>query len=386
MAKRAWLAALLVVSVSLAAALHDNASAQLPEGRTHFRGLVVEGEGPWNAYCGQYGIKVRVDDILNDRLGDLTLGQEVDVVYWNSYGFMADYDHVEVYGDSQLSVGYARCLGLVTPGDLDGRGYVTIREARFRGPVLSVDELPSGERRWRVQVEMGEPGSPALPAEVTVVGGVDPFGAGGACRWQSTDVALGDWVSVAGALEGDEVRLCGSRSANYYIRSTRVATPPSIAGVRLSAGAVSAAGCPEPTALSARADVLGYAGVAGPSLHYREAGGEWTTVAMRRFAGATFAATASGLAQAGLVDYYIEAGDESSGYARSPVGQVTVSGCGIAPPPEATAPPPDEPTATPPSPEATPAPDDQPTPAAPQPAGDVHQGAASAVFLPLLRQ
>lgn len=66
-------------------------------------------------YCGNYSLDVEVEEILEDPLGELTIGQEITLQYENSHNFGTD-DHLQVHGTSYLSGGPLQCAGRVVIG------------------------------------------------------------------------------------------------------------------------------------------------------------------------------------------------------------------------------------------------------------------------------
>lgn len=113
-------------------------------------------------------------------------------------------------------------------------------------------------------------------------------------------------------------------------------TPPMIYNVRASPSTVNRDGCPAPNRVTISASIIDdQSGLGWARLHYQPPGGSWTSVAMPYTRNGSYSAsvTIGPFANAGVLRYYIEAGDLAGN--EGPSGQYTVTVddcCALAPP------------------------------------------------------
>lgn len=200
----------LLVAMALLPLFGGIAKAQSP--RVNFLGTAITDEAAAER-CSDYVISIRVDEILQDPQGELSVGQELPVYYQTAYGFSSG-DVLEVFGTSYLTEGPPECADSVLVEEGAG-GYIGL-VVTFTGTVMGITQRMGGIT-WTVEVEEVLFGPP-ISGQVDVQWIAVPD-----CQGTS-DPAIGvcDGVEVHGSMYADEiVDLCPS--ADYYIRQVRPA-------------------------------------------------------------------------------------------------------------------------------------------------------------------
>lgn len=258
----------LLVAVALLPPLGGIAEAQLS--KVMFKGTATTDEAATWRYCGNYFVNIRVNAILQDPQGELSVGQEFPVYYQYTHGFSSG-DSLEVYGISYLTLGPLQCVGSVVVNEAEG-DYIT-REGtptptctptptptltgtatptatgtqtttptatpistgtppasgvvKFTGTVVNINRL-IGAITWIVEVDEIISGPP-ISGQVTVrwivvpdcLGTLDP------------DIEAGDRVEVHGMYADGTVDLCPS--ADYYIHKVSPTPTPTDTPTLISA-------------------------------------------------------------------------------------------------------------------------------------------------------
>jgi hypothetical protein len=193
----------LLGAVALRPAFGGLAEAQAPT--VNFRATAISGEAAAQR-CSNYAVSIRVDEILQDTEGELTVGQEFPVYYQTTYGFSSG-DYLEVFGTSYLTEGPLPCAGSVKVEE-DAGDYIGL-VVKLIGTVVDIEQRMGGIT-WIVEVDeilFGPPISGQLPVQWLAVpecqGTFDP------------DIEVGDSVDVLGMYAEGGVEVCPS--ANFYI-------------------------------------------------------------------------------------------------------------------------------------------------------------------------